>query len=304
MIKASIDIGSNSVLLLVVELHSDEMKELANETRITSLGRELDKTKMFHTQSMLDTYGALQDYHEIIKSFGIEPSEVIVTATEASRVAQNASEFFKKIKNDMGFRVTTISGEGEAYYTAYGVTKEILSVDPTVTIMDIGGASTEFIKVKLSPFSILDSVSLPVGSVRATDWLSDGCYKEKMDLIFSQDLSRFEASKMVCVAGSMTTLASIFLNQKQYDDKEVNGLEVDIEKFNIFVDTLLVQNETELLSKYPVLGKRAKSIAGGALTAKKMMEKLKVKSIVVSTRGLRYGVVMSGGIDAKFIQNF
>ena len=94
MIRASIDIGSNSVLLLAAELDNVGTKilsEILNLSYITSLGRDLDKTKKFHPDSMQSTYEALLDYKIQLEKIHITPQEVLVTATEASRVALNST---------------------------------------------------------------------------------------------------------------------------------------------------------------------------------------------------------------------
>ena len=112
MRRASIDIGSNSVLLLAADLDESGNKilsELLDLSHITSLGKDLDKTKKFHTDSMNATYNALVEYKKELKKINIFPETVLVTATEASRVATNASEFFLKIKEELGFKITIIN---------------------------------------------------------------------------------------------------------------------------------------------------------------------------------------------------
>jgi exopolyphosphatase/guanosine-5'-triphosphate,3'-diphosphate pyrophosphatase len=127
MRRASIDIGSNSVLLLAVELDSKGMitKELLNESFITSLGKDLDATKKFHPDSMKATYEALCEYKKMLNKINYLIENVIVTATEASRVSTNSREFFKRIKDEIGFNIQIISSDGEAYYTALGVVSSL-----------------------------------------------------------------------------------------------------------------------------------------------------------------------------------
>ncbi|CAN0020072.1 unnamed protein product, partial [Chrysoparadoxa australica] len=121
--RASIDIGSNTVLLLAAEIseQGEIQKELANESRVTSLGKDLDKTGVFRQESMDDTYSAFVDYKKILNKLGITSENTIVTATEASRVAKNARPFLDKLESDFDVKIHLISGEGEAFYTSYGV---------------------------------------------------------------------------------------------------------------------------------------------------------------------------------------
>jgi exopolyphosphatase/guanosine-5'-triphosphate,3'-diphosphate pyrophosphatase len=294
MIRTSIDIGSNSILLLSVEWNGKIEKELLNFSHITSLGKDLDKNKFFHPDSMQATYEALSDYKNKLNGIGVNPSEVIVTATEAARVATNAKEFFLKIEEEIGFKVQIISPDQEAYFTALGVVSGANTSEKNLVIMDIGGASTELIKIQQTPFKIIQSISLPVGSVRATDWKNANQFDKKMQEILTSKTSEYKTQNMICVAGSMTSLATMFLGITEFNDKKIDGLIITIEKFREFRNSIQNKNAEELLSKFPFLGKRAPMVSAGAEVALMLLENLDVKNLQVSTRGLRYGVVYQG----------
>lgn len=300
MIRASIDIGSNSVLLLVAEVESNIKNEILNRSHVTSLGRDLDKTGMFHSASMSATLNALLEYKKLLNEIDFKIDDVIVTATEAARVASNSQEFMLKIKDEIGFNVTIISGEGEAYYTAVGVLSSLTGEDKKVTIMDIGGASTELIRLSVRPFEILNSISLPVGSVRATDWKKENLFDYKMTSILKPNLSLYETSTLVCVAGSMTSLASMYLGKKEYMDKDIEGMTIPFQEFTKFANAIQFTNIHELLLTFPFLGKRAEMVSAGAEVAKLMGQLLKIEKIKISTRGLRYGVILEGEINERY----
>ena len=302
MRRASIDIGSNSVLLLAAELDESGNKilsELLDLSHITSLGKDLDKTQKFHPDSMNATYNALLEYKTELQKFNILPESVIVTATEASRVATNAAEFFLKIKDELGFKITIINSEGEAYYTALGVASGILD-SPSVVIMDIGGASTELIKVELNPFNIISSISLPIGSVRATDWLKENCFEQKTKEIFSLNFNHYETKSLVCVAGGMTTMAAMYLGLKEFDPKKVDGLSLTFDSLKLFAVDLQKTNRDNLLLLFPFLGKRVEVISAASKVAVMFGSRLKIETIKISTRGLRYGTILKGEINVKF----
>ncbi|MDD4973078.1 MAG: hypothetical protein PHY93_01940 [Bacteriovorax sp.] len=303
MIRASIDIGSNSVLLLVAELDESGKKiskEILNLSYITSLGKDLDKTKKFHPDSMKATYEALADYKNQLEKIKINPRDTIVTATEASRVATNATEFYAKIKKELGFSVRLITSKGEAHYTALGVVSGIESSDSELVIMDIGGASTELIRIQIDPFKILSTVSLPVGSVRGTDWRVELSFDEKMESLLNQDFSSYFTKSLICVAGSMTSLAAMFMGHNVYDDKKIDGLTISFSSFKEFSKDLQNTSVENLLLLFPHLGKRAPMVAAGATIAEMISEKLKIENIKISTRGLRYGTLIQGEIDGQF----
>ena len=302
MIRASIDIGSNSCLLLVLEIENNSFKTLESHSQITSLGKDLDINKSFLESSIIATMAALRDYRNILLEHSIDPSDVIVTATEASRVATNFDNLFNQAKEELGLIITRISGEGEAYYTALGVARGSSGRDSTITIMDIGGASTELIKVELDEFKILESISLPVGSVRATDWLAKNEFSTNIGNVLSaQSLKSFEVSKLICVAGTMTTLAAIAENMKDFDESGIQGKTYSITELEKMVSKLESRSSSDILSAYPVTGKRSSSIYGGALVAREVANFLKVSEFEISTYGLRYGVAIEGRVDERFI---
>lgn len=302
--RASIDIGSNSVLLLLVEIDEKTKlikREILNESAVTSLGKDLDKNKSFLESSMEATFEALARYKDLLDKSNFKASSVIVTATEASRVATNAKVFFIRIKNELGFNVTTISSEGEAYYTALGVVSSLSGSDKEATIMDIGGASTELIKIKTSPFEIISSISLPVGSVRATDWKINGEFDQKMIPLLSHDLNPYLTAKLVCVAGSMTALATMYKGLRNFNAEAIEGMKIETSSFNEFSRDLQNTTVENLHILFDFIGKRAPFVAAGSKVAQMIAEKLNVKELIISTRGLRYGVVMVSEIDKKFI---
>ena len=303
MIRASIDIGSNSVLLLAAELDENKKsisKELLNLSYITSLGKDLDKTKKFHPDSMQATFEALLDYkHQLIK-IGIKPENVLVTATEAARVATNSADFFKHIKTDLGFTITIITSSGEAHYTALGVASGANNSNEVV-IMDIGGASTELIKVEMKPFKIIDSISLPIGAVRANDWLKENTFDQKIKEIFSHNIDFYQTETLLCVAGGMTSMAAMYLGQKEFNADKIDGMTISHESFLAFVTDLQKTNKENLLMLFPFLGKSVEVIAASSKVAELFVSYLKIKHIKISTRGLRYGTLLMGEIDEQFI---
>lgn len=303
MKRASIDIGSNTVLLLAAEIseQGEIQKELANESRVTSLGKDLDKTGVFRQESMDDTYSAFVDYKKILNKLGITSENTFVTATEASRVAKNARPFLDKLESDFDVKIHLISGEGEAFYTSYGVVKGADLKVEKVTIMDIGGASTELINVQVNPFEILGTVSLPMGAVRCSDWLKNGDLDERVQKIFNDfDLSPYKTDHLLCVAGSMTSLAGMIKGLKRFNPLEINNSKITFSRFLEFSNKIKSKAPMELLSKFPFLGKRAESIVGGAYLGEYIGKELEVDTFEISTLGLRYGTIMAGGIDERF----
>lgn len=289
--KAAIDIGSNTTLLLVGQKDSSgKIEWLHDESIVTGLGRGVKDNKLFCEEAMDDTFEALKKYADTLKAFNVEGSDVRVTSTEAARIAQNASVFFQKIEQELGLSVEVISAEQEAYYTALGVTKFETSALQEKVILDIGGASTELIKVQSSPFKILDTISYPIGSVLSTEFMVGGHFPDELEKRVGRDsLGRFKTKSLVCVAGSMTALAGMIQNLEHFEAQLIDGSVILYRDFEKFVKELERLTPEQLKTKYPFLGKRALTIQAGAQLALEMCARLEVQELRISTFGLRHG---------------
>jgi exopolyphosphatase/guanosine-5'-triphosphate,3'-diphosphate pyrophosphatase len=302
--RASIDIGSNSILLLVADYNNGELEELYKESKVTGLGRDLDKNGKFLDETMTDSYQALKFYAEKAKELGVKPSDIITTATEASRVAGNAKVFFSKVLNETGINVQTITGEAEAYYSARGVSYDKELKTGNIVIMDIGGASTELIQLNLDTLEINNSISLPIGAVRATNWMSEGNLEQNISNVldeYGEVISKFQTDTLMCVAGTMTSIGNMHLGHKEYIEDDVHGLKVK----SSLVQDMEKEHESfsqeQFLEKFPFLGKRSRTIRGGMFVANFIFKLLNVKEAKISTYGLRYGTLLEGKIKDEHL---
>lgn len=303
-IRASIDIGSNSVLLLIADVSNGRLKEILKRSEITSLGKELDKNKAFHPESMALTYEAIKSYAEDCDKAGVPREKIIATATEASRVAQNAKEFFKKIQDELGVQIHTITSEAEAYFSTKGILFDSKFSSEVITLMDIGGASTELIKVNVKTFQILETISMPIGAVRCTQWLQDGLFVQnlqKVFLDFRNEIDKFQGKDLYCVAGTVTSLGNMHLQNKEFVEDEVHGLVLKVEDVDALFKKYSDATPEAFLEQFPFLQKRSQSIRGGLHLVYHITHRLLVKELSISTFGLRYGTLLEGKIKKEFI---
>lgn len=303
-LRASIDIGSNSILLLIAEVSGGKIREISKRSEITALGKELDKTKSFHQVSMDATYAALETYAKECDSHGISRENIIITATEASRVAQNATEFFKKISDELKLNVNVISSEAEAYFSTKGILFNTKFTSEIITIMDIGGASTELIKVNTKTLQILDSISMPVGAVRSSQWLDDELFVQnlqKVFLDFRSEIDEFQGKELFCVAGTVTSLGNMHLQHKEFVEDDVHGLVLKSEDIDSLFKKYSHFTPEQFLEAFPFLQKRSQSIRGGLHLAYHLIHRLLVKELTISTYGLRFGTLLEGKIRKEFI---
>ncbi len=303
-LRASVDIGSNSVLLLIAEVQNGKLREIIKRSEITQLGKELDKNKAFHTESMNATFDALKSYAKDCEANGINPSDVIVTATEASRVAGNAPAFFKKIADELGLQIQIITPEAEAYYSTRGILYNSKFQSELITIMDIGGASTELIKVNTKTLQIQKTISMPVGAVRATQWLTDGTFVQslqKLFLDFRTEIDDFQTRELFCVAGTMTSLGNMQLQRKEFVEDDLHGMVMKSEDVDNLFKKYSDTDPEVFLEEFPFLQKRSQNIRGGLHVAYHFIHRLLAREITISTYGLRYGTILEGKIKKEHL---
>ena len=162
MLKASIDLGTNTCLMLMAEVESGYVKRvLGDYARIVRLGEGVDKTRCLQPDAIERTLTCLDEYGEIISKAGIPHGDVVCVATSQARDAENGGEFFSRVEAELGFRFRVISGKDEARLSFMG--SLLPGMEPSNhAVVDIGGGSTEFVTAK-------EDRSIDLGSVRFTE---------------------------------------------------------------------------------------------------------------------------------------
>src|SRR5512132_3176357 len=165
---AAVDIGTNSVLLLVAERGADgKLRAVADEAEITRLGRGVDRTGLLSPEGMSATLAVLERY--VRQARAAAAQDIVVTATSAARDARNGAEFLQAARTRTGVEVRVISGEEEAGLSYRAATDDFASEagGRPLLVIDVGGGSTEFVLGKGRAVSF--ARSLDIGSVRLTE---------------------------------------------------------------------------------------------------------------------------------------
>jgi exopolyphosphatase/guanosine-5'-triphosphate,3'-diphosphate pyrophosphatase len=162
--RAAIDIGTNSVLLLIAERDAESWRALLDRATITRLGQGVDRTRELAPEARERTLAALLDYAEALRAHGV--TELRVVGTSAMRDARGGREFAEEAARVLGVTPRILSGDEEAEVTFVG-TLSGLDLEGAVTVFDVGGGSTEVIRGHAGQETRADaSVSLDIGSVR------------------------------------------------------------------------------------------------------------------------------------------
>src|SRR5262245_14485669 len=228
---ASIDIGTNSVLLLIATLGPEgEIRPLIEKAEITRLGEKLDLHGTLLPEAMDRTLKVLRQYTDLCHRNQVE--RIACIGTDALRRAQNTQEFLQRIQDTCGFRVDVIPGKKEAELAYLSAMLDFGDIYPNLVVVDIGGGSTEVIwrKEVLEDTARLQIISMRMGSVRLTeaylknDPILNGEFDTMMQTIeekLAKDVGSLEFPEppvtLIGVAGTVTTLSSIDQRLETYD---------------------------------------------------------------------------------------
>ena len=299
---AAIDIGTNTTLLLVAEPELDRSRRSASGgpadrvvlrairevATITRLGEGVDVARKLAPAAIERTNACLAKYAEITRELGVE--RVGEVGTSAMRDAGGGEEIRAKVRELFGVEARTISGQEEARLTFDGATGG-LSVGESVTVFDIGGGSTELVVAKRGV--IMASKSFDVGSVRLTERHGEdrAAITRTIDETFATDEKVWSGwGDVVGIAGTVTTLAAVALSMEPYDGARVHGHVMTRAEVADVVDRLAAMPLEERKKARGLEPKRADVIVAGGLIALAVMDKLKAKSMIVSDRGVRWGL--------------
>jgi exopolyphosphatase/guanosine-5'-triphosphate,3'-diphosphate pyrophosphatase len=294
---ATIDIGTNSVLLLIAERRDGVLVPLLERATITRLGQNVDATRRLLPEAIERTLSCLASYAEELRSFHVERLEAV--GTSAMRDAAGGSEFIERAARLLGERPRVISGDEEAKLTFHGALSG-LHVEGPVSVFDVGGGSTEIItgNAGTKP-SFSRAKSLDVGSVRLFERHVRNDPPRADELGRARDdiqaaLATVEPPgagiTLVGVAGTVTTLAAIELGLAAYDPARVHGSRLSRASAAALADQLAKQTLAERQARAGLEPKRADVIVVGAAIVREVLDWSGCSELIVSDRGVRWGL--------------
>lgn len=309
MIRAGMDIGTNTFLLLVAEVDAGKVRRvLRDETRIVRLGQGVDQAKAFHPDAMDRGKKVFAEYGAILKSYpGISFRAV---ATSGSRDATNSAQYFSEMQGLLGFPVEVISGEEEARLSFLGALSDHENPED-YAVIDIGGGSTEIVACgensgqKKSVGSLgLVRKSFNIGCVRMTERFlkldppSSAEMEEVREFVRSileQErglLEKFRSKRWLGVAGTATYLSAAALGLKKFEAERIHGSILRKLEIAKLIDGFSRLASKERLGLGGMDSGRADVILGGAIVLEEFLRAAHAESLEISVRGLRYGLVL------------
>jgi exopolyphosphatase/guanosine-5'-triphosphate,3'-diphosphate pyrophosphatase len=300
MIVASIDIGSNTVLLLIAEIKFDtkEINTLCNLYRAPRISKNLEIGNKISSNKISDLVEVLKEYKKICSDYKVE--KLFAVATNAFRIAINSNEIIAKVKDEIGINIKVIDGEDEAQLSFLGT---IHPAEKSIanTIIDIGGGSTEIIFG--NNYNIIYKNSFQIGVVSLTEKILN---EETITLNQIKQAEEFVCSVFnsqpipippgidtIAVAGTPTTLSCIKQNIKIYDEVHVDGSFLTLDEIYKMINKMYKLTPQKIKDSFgQVVEGREDVLLAGTIILKVLMEKLQINQIEVSSKGLRYGVIV------------
>ena len=293
---ASIDIGTNTILLLIAKVESGKIHPLFEIETVARLGEGVQKDELLLREAMERSLQTLAQYMRRCQEWGVQ--KIFAAGTSALREAKNSDDFLKLAKEKLDLSIEVISGEEEAQLSFLAVAKDLQEREKSILVVDVGGGSTEFILGKGD--QIKQWISLPLGSVRFTEEFlrSDPVQEEEwgaMERKIWEHLAAIphspEPLSMVAVGGTATTLASVEQGLEDFVSEKIHHFVLKRETLKNQI--LLYRSKTiEERKKIPGLPKaRADVILAGGTILYLAMEELHCSSVLISCHGVRYGLL-------------
>lgn len=311
MRKTTIDIGTNTILILIAEKDAyGSVKTILDIQRVPRLGKGVDKNRNILPESIQKAVTILNEYKQLSAEY--KSTDITATATSFIRDANNKSEFINAVKNSTGIEIEILSGEDEAKWTFTGGIYDKInsSSSQKITTIDIGGGSTEITTASIDAYLIKDNLysaipltgkSLNIGSVRINEkFLSHHppSYESiaEAEKFINEHLAKIDFdiknSRLIGVAGTITTLGAIKLKLDKFKAEKVDNLEITIDEIEHILNGLTHLSLEELYIMGDYMTGRADIVIPGILILKCFMVKFDFEKLTISTKGLRYGIFL------------
>jgi len=302
--KAVLDIGSNTIRLLIADVSTAPHKRIHYQHQIARLGEGLQKTGRLSDAGKARAMLVFQEVVKVCHSFGIAAEDIRAVATAAMRDAANGATFVAEVAEKTGLNIQIIGGEMEANLALTGAQSGLpLNVSEQMLLFDIGGGSTEFSRI--IDGQLVDNISVKLGVVRLTEGIilteppstqnyEDLCNAANVLLDEVEDFwgdSFTLPQYLVGTAGTVTTLAAIAQHMKVYDPELINNYEMTRSKFNEVKANLLSKTNAERLQICDLEAGREDVIIAGVAIVEMMFQRWSFPALVSVDSGLLEGLL-------------
>ncbi|MBV8940007.1 MAG: Ppx/GppA family phosphatase [Alphaproteobacteria bacterium] len=284
---AIIDIGSNSIRMVVYDDLKRAAVPLYNEKLLCQLGKNLATTGRLYEEGVVLAREALARFVALARNMDVGALSVMATA--AVRDAEDGREFARAIEREYRIDVDIISGDREAKLGAYGICASVFA--PSGITGDLGGGSMEL--VHLEGAALLNHVTLPIGPLRLLDELKGrrAAMRKAIEGRFQNIpwLKETEARHFYAIGGSFRAIAKLHMQAAGYPLRILHQYEVEARQFAAFAAELAAMPAAKLAKLPGLAGKRVPTITPAAMILEQVLEVTKASCIVFSASGIREG---------------
>jgi exopolyphosphatase/guanosine-5'-triphosphate,3'-diphosphate pyrophosphatase len=298
---AAIDCGTNSTRLLVAD---EDGRELVRVMRITRLGQGVDRDNRLAPEAIARTVDVLKEFRRSMDTFGV--GRVRMVATSAVRDAENGATFTDAATSAVGATPEVLSGLEEGKLAYRGASMDLAPFEGDTLVVDIGGGSTE---ITLGRWGTVSSVSMQLGCVRLTERFLKGdpptpdeiaatrlaiaealtLAEQEMPVLLHLETAR----RMVGLAGTVSTLASLKLQVAEYDAARLHHATLSMKEIIAQCELLASLSASARGQLVGMTPGRQDVILGGALVLEVVAARYQCPEVIASEKDILDGIVLS-----------
>ena len=282
---AVIDIGSNSVRLVLYRLEGRAVWTMFNEKVLAGLGRDISVTGKLYEPGVEMAMTALKRFAAVIE--GVQPDKVLTAATAAVREASDGPAFCQRVHDETGLNIRVLSGEEEAKYAAFGV----MSGAPhsSGVVGDLGGASLELNRLGASG----QGITLPLGPFVLSGGKEFDAKRiqARISKVLDDVPEGYRSSVFNAVGGAWRTLAQIQMERTNHPLRIVHQYSISADEARDLANWVIAQSR-QTLEKHPGVSKRrAETLPYAALNLIGLIDRLGIQIVQFSAWGVREGIL-------------
>ena len=311
MLKAVIDIGSNSIKMRLADVVNGKVNVFRDETEVVRLGRGMSKSGSLSEESMKLSCNTVA---KMVRKAKKSNAKIFIVGTMALRTAKNSDKFAKMIKDRTGHEIHIFSGEDEAKYSWLGAVDGFFTdfnADDNVIMFDSGGGSTEFVSGSCSG-KLGKIASVPIGAVNLSEkyfYENDKPIKKKFcdeavehvkKALLENNINTFKSNsrqnRIIGVGGGIVTMTGVKFACDNFVPSKLHGSVLTqsdvIRQIKMYASLTLKERENVI----GLPSSRADVILGSACIVLAIFEILEVQSCIVSINGLRHGLLLKDSL--------
>src|SRR5262245_31673883 len=289
---AVIDIGTNTLLLLVVD---EQLRRVVDLCRFGRLGKGLDATGKLAEDAIAKSLEICREYRAVMSQHGIQRPHVI--GTQALREAANARDFVDPAQQILGASIEIIGGAREAELAYLSVARTFPELGESLfVVVDVGGGSTELITA--NDGGVVSARSVPIGAVRLTERYLESDPPAigevlRLDDKIDRELAALDlpaGAPVIATAGTATTMAAVSLGLTTYDPDKVTGHRLSPEEIDQLRQRLFAATTAQRREMPGIEPQRADVIAAGVAIYHRVMHRIGSPVLITCDRGIRWGL--------------